>query len=59
MTPEPRETATQSVTPERFAQVRAIFEAAIERPAAERRAFAAGACAGDSALLREVEGCWR
>jgi serine/threonine-protein kinase len=32
-----------------------VFEAAVERPAAERRAFAAGACAGDVALLREVE----
>jgi serine/threonine-protein kinase len=46
---------TGSVTPQRFAQVRAIFEAAVERPVAERRAFAAGACAGDAALLREVE----
>jgi serine/threonine-protein kinase len=44
-----------SLTPERFAQVRAIFEAAVERPAAERRAFAAGACGADIELLREVE----
>jgi predicted Ser/Thr protein kinase len=52
-----RNTVTQpgSLTPERFARVRAIFEAALERPAAERRAFAAGACVGDAALLREVE----
>ena len=50
--PQDRDTVTQgdSVTPQRFARVRAIFEAAIER-----RAFAAGACAGDSDLLREVE----
>jgi hypothetical protein len=45
-----------SLTPERFAQVRAVFEAALERPPAERRAYAAGACAGDRALLGEVEG---
>ena len=44
-----------SITPQRFAQVRAIFEAAIERPIAERRAFATGACNGDVALFREVE----
>src|SRR5215831_2393192 len=44
-----------SLTPERFGQVRAIFEAAVERPAAERRAFAAGACGADRALLLEVE----
>jgi len=30
-----------SVTPERFAQVREVFEAAIERPGNERRAFLA------------------
>jgi serine/threonine-protein kinase len=48
-------TETGSVTPQRFAQIRAIFEAAVERPLADRRAFAAGACAGDADLLREVE----
>ncbi len=48
-------TDTGSVTPERFAQIRAIFEAALERPVTERRAFAAGACAGDADLLFEVE----
>jgi serine/threonine-protein kinase len=55
--PPDRETLTQgnSLTPERFARVRAVFEAAIERPTAEQRAFAAGACAGDAALLSEVE----
>jgi serine/threonine-protein kinase len=45
----------ESLTPERFAQVRAIFEAAEERPVAERFAFAAGACGTDKALLLEVE----
>jgi serine/threonine-protein kinase len=48
-------TAGGSATPERFGRVRAVFEAALERPAAERRAFAAGACGGDGDLLREVE----
>jgi serine/threonine-protein kinase len=56
-TPQDRETVTQgtSLAAELFARVRAVFEAAMERPAAERRAFAAGACAGDVGLLREVE----
>jgi serine/threonine-protein kinase len=55
--PQDRETVTQgqSHSPERFARIRAVFEAALDRPLAERRAFAAGACAGDVALLREVE----
>src|SRR6516162_629289 len=55
--PQDRETITQgdSLTPERFARVRAVFEAAVERQTGERRAFAAGACAGDVGLLREVE----
>jgi hypothetical protein len=43
-----------TVAPERVARVRAIFEAAIERRASERRAFAEGACGDDAALLREV-----
>src|SRR5579863_9631637 len=56
-TPRDRDILTQTglVTPQRFAQVRAIFEAAVERPVTERRSFAAGACGGDTALLREVE----
>jgi serine/threonine-protein kinase len=55
--PQDRETITQgdSLTPERFARVRAVFEAAVERQTGERRAFAAGACGGDVELLREVE----
>src|SRR5262245_9777143 len=44
-----------SVTPERFARVRAIFEAALEQPSAQRGAFVKGACVGEPALLREVE----
>jgi hypothetical protein len=55
--PNDRDTVTQngSLTPERFARVRAIFEAALERPPGERRVFAAGACVGDAGLLNEVE----
>src|SRR6266516_3373248 len=55
--PQDRDTPTNadSITPQRFAQVRAIFEAAIKRPVPERRSFAAEACSGDVALLREVE----
>jgi serine/threonine-protein kinase len=44
-----------SLTPERFSKVRAIFEAALEHPFAQRQAYAAGACGNDTELLREVE----
>src|SRR6516164_6571489 len=55
--PEDRETVTQSnsLTPERFARVRAVFEAALERPGADRRGVVDGACGADEALRREVE----
>jgi serine/threonine-protein kinase len=46
---------TGTVTPERFARVRAIFEAALEQTARERPAFVKGACVGDAGLRREVE----
>src|SRR5262249_16685861 len=32
-----------------------LFEAALERPAADRRSYIEGACAGDDQLRREVE----
>jgi tRNA A-37 threonylcarbamoyl transferase component Bud32 len=56
-TPRARDivTDTGSVTPERFAQIRALFEAALVRPVTERREFAAGACGGDAELFLEVE----
>ncbi|HEX5110637.1 MAG TPA: serine/threonine-protein kinase [Vicinamibacterales bacterium] len=44
-----------TLTPERFARVRAIFEAALAQPARDRQGFVKGACAGDAVLLREVE----
>jgi serine/threonine-protein kinase len=44
-----------SVTPERFARVRAIFEAALERAAADRRGYVDGACARDEGLRRDVQ----
>src|SRR4030095_6703823 len=59
MTAQPSDPATGSgvgtVTPERFARVRAIFEAAREQPGRDRQAFVKGACLGDAVLLREVE----
>ncbi|HEX5110636.1 MAG TPA: serine/threonine-protein kinase [Vicinamibacterales bacterium] len=59
MTAQPSNPATGSgagtVTPERFARVRAIFEAALEQPARDRQGFVKGACVGDAVLLREVE----
>jgi eukaryotic-like serine/threonine-protein kinase len=42
--------------PERWHEVDRLFEAALDRPPAERSAFLAAACAGDAALRREVEG---
>src|SRR5262245_62024063 len=55
--PDPPEQSTRarSITPERFARVRAIFEAALERPADQQRKWVEDACIGDAELLREVE----
>lgn len=41
-------------TPEQFRRVRALFEAALEQPAAGRRAWLETACSGDSALVDQV-----
>jgi serine/threonine protein kinase len=43
------------VTPERLRQIESLFHSARERTPDERDAFLARACAGDSALRREVE----
>ena len=43
------------MTPERWQQVTALFEGALERPAAERADFLAGACGADLSLQAEVE----
>ncbi len=43
------------MTPERWERIKAVFQAALERPAAERGLFVAGACGGDVDLQREVE----
>jgi eukaryotic-like serine/threonine-protein kinase len=40
---------------ERLRQIEDVFHRALERPASERVAFLAEACAGDEALRREVE----
>jgi predicted Ser/Thr protein kinase len=40
---------------ERWRRVTELFHAALERPAAERDAFLAGACGGDAALLADVQ----
>jgi serine/threonine-protein kinase len=44
------------MTPERRKQIEALFEAALERPPAQRSAWLAGACEGDEELGREVAG---
>ena len=43
------------MTPERWQQVKQIFQSALERNPAERSAFLTEACAGDAALRGEVE----
>ena len=43
------------MTPERWRQVDAIFQAAIEQAASRRAAFLAEACGGDAELRREVD----
>jgi hypothetical protein len=50
--PEPQDHDT--LTQERFARVRMIFEAALERPTAERRGYVDGACAADDDLRKEI-----
>jgi Tol biopolymer transport system component len=40
---------------DRWQRVKALFQAAVERPAAERDAFLSAAAGGDEALRREVE----
>jgi serine/threonine-protein kinase len=51
--PEPPFLGT--VTPDEFRRIRAIFEAALERPVDERRAFVEQACGGNQAPRAEVE----
>src|ERR1041385_288901 len=43
------------MTPGRWAQIREIFHAAVERSASGREAFVQEACGGDDALRRELE----
>ncbi len=43
------------MTPERWKQIEAIFEAALEREPHERPAFLSQACGGDAPLRQEVE----
>lgn len=43
------------MTEARWAQVKALFQAAVERSASERAEFLAAAAGGDERLCREVE----
>ena len=43
------------MTPERFRQIRNLFEAVVERPPETRGTFLAEACEGDADLRVEVE----
>ena len=47
------------MTEARWAQVKALFQAAVERPASERVEFLAAATGGDDSLRREVESLLR
>src|SRR5687767_4517909 len=47
------------MTEERWAQVKALFEAALERPASDRAEFLRAAAGGDRLLHREVESLLR
>ena len=44
-----------TVTPEGFRRIRQVFEAALERPQAERRAFVEAACGSDAGLRAEID----
>jgi len=44
-----------AVSPDEFRRLRDIFESALERPPAERSRYVERACAGDAALIGEVE----
>ena len=43
------------ITPERWQRVKGIFDEALERDAAERRAYVAAECQGDDDLRKQVE----
>src|SRR5687767_5293206 len=43
------------MTPERWQQIKQVFQAAIERAGEERAAFLEATCAGDRELRQEVE----
>ena len=45
----------ESITPERYRQIRNLFEAVVERPADARAAFLEEACAGDRELHAEIQ----
>ena len=43
------------MTPEAWQRVKAVFDAARERPPAERASYLEAACGGDASLRAEVE----
>ncbi len=47
------------MTPERWARIKEVFQAAVERREAERTDFVAGACGSDDDMRREVESLLR
>jgi predicted Ser/Thr protein kinase len=46
----------ESLTPDRFARIRRIFEAALDYRPSERQAYLQDACAGDRQLFAEING---
>jgi serine/threonine protein kinase len=47
--------AATELTPERWRRIEAIFHAALQMPESRRADFLAGSCAGDDALLAELQ----
>src|ERR1051326_3863598 len=48
-------TTRRPMTPERWQEIKRIFNSAAERASGERAGYVAAACAGDEELRREVE----
>jgi predicted Ser/Thr protein kinase len=45
----------ETVSPDDFRRIREVFEAALSRPASERRAYIVGACGNNTLVFTEVE----
>ncbi len=55
MPEQPTQNEPPVMTPERWQQIKPLFEQALERPAGQREQFLAQACAGDAILRAQLE----